>query len=209
MNEVRAVSPREVRTTASVVPGVVYIPGIGPLALEQWVEDVIYDTVTLPTSISAGQTFEFFTNISGKSKWETNMTEAGRLPEGWMMWVVRAGLELLPGTDPDDAFQIVERSALIFKTGVNKVHRHAPTWAWPIGFGMWGDHAVDGTTADNTIIQVGVPSPSAVRNLLLPVRISNRLNFRVEMVFGRSASLSAETPIRFYLYGFISKPVST
>jgi len=190
-------------------PGLLNIPGVGAIRLDQWIEDVVYDTATLDTSISVGTQYKFFVNLSGKTKADTNMVESGKLPEQWEMIILKYGLELMPGVLPEDAAKIVENSFIEFQTGNSKVRRRAPTWAWPIGFGVWGDHAIDeqGSATNYGIAQLGVPSPMAVKPLLIPIRLTSRLNFQAIMQFEVATTLTEEVDVRFYLYGLISRPV--
>lgn len=206
----RPVSPAEVYQGRE--PGVLNIPGVGFIRVEQWVEDVIYDTITIESgAVNAGAQYEWFTNLSGKNKDKTNMTEAGKLPENWEIIVLKYGIEFVPGVAMNDFLQIISKSFIQFKTGNNKIRRKAPTWAWPIGFGIWGDHATDEQSSETntSILQVGIPSPSAVRPLLIPIRIPSRLNFSamLQFDFATDVDISADVDIRFYLYGLISRPV--
>lgn len=201
------------------VPGLLSIPGVGDIQFDQWIEGHVYDRVTLPASaISAGTEYEFFSTVANKNKADTNMSEANKLTEGWQMIVMKYGLWIWPmsagassSLTPElDFKKIVENSWLKFETGNAKVRKQAPTWAWPIGLGLYGVQAQDATASGpivRHVYNIGAPAPAAVPDLLIPVRITNQLHFKATLRFEVATTPTIATDIFFCLYGFISRPI--
>lgn len=192
-------------------PGTIYIPGYGGIRLDQWLEDVVYDSVTIPNgAITAGTSYDFFSDIQNKNDLQTDMSEASKLPEGWEMLIMKMGLVIDPSmgataTDLEDIVRLISHSFIEFRTGNSKVRRRCPTWAWPIGMGLYADTA-DGSQA---IAGVGMPSIAQAPNLLVPIRITSRLNFIATLEVSDAITISASSGFKvwFVLYGFVSQPV--
>jgi len=192
-------------------PGVLIIPGI-PFAvrLDQWIEGPVYDTAAISAgAISDGAEYKFFTNVAGKNKDQTNLVENGKLPAGWQLIINKMGLELCPGMSKADGNLIIENSYMHFKSGNNKIHKIAPTFCWPSGYGIWGDHAIDTQAAltDYSIAGIGVPSPSAVPMLLKSIYITSQTNIEGLLRFENAVTIGADLEVRMILYGYVSRPV--
>jgi len=192
-------------------PGEFNIPGVGTREIRNWKEDVVYDNIELPVSISSGNNYEFFTNVVvGKSFLETNLDQSNRLPEGYEMEVRKMGLMLPPSISLDDAKDITENSYIEFITGRNNVRRKGPTWMWPCdGMGTVISHSTDYQTSVEikNCTQIGVPSPSAVPPLLLPINLTHKLNFKMLLTFTEDTTLDSTTEVWFVLFGPLSGPV--
>lgn len=190
--------------------GVIPVPGFGYINASQWIEDGIYDTVTIASgAVTAGTEYEFFSSLANKGKDDTNMAEANKLPEGWEIIIIKMGLEILPSANLLDIQAFAERSHLRFETGNTKIRRRAPTYCWPICFGMNAMHVLDtqASTLRKGILQIGGVGFGGAPNLLLPVRISPRLNFKTVLNITDAQTFNADFRIRFWLYGYVSRPV--
>lgn len=191
--------------------GTVLVPGQGAISIAQWIEDTIYDTVTISAgAISAGTEYDYFTTLTGKNKDDTNLVETNKLPEGWEIIIIKMGLEVCArNSDPRDVLGLVTNSYLRFETGNSKIRRRAPTWCWGIGFGLYNMHTADllGAAARMGNLQIGGTAFNSVANLLVPIRLSPRTNFKVTLNVTNAVTLNADFRARFYLYGYISRPV--
>lgn len=191
--------------------GTVFVPGQGAISISQWIEDPIYDTVTLSAgAISAGTEYDFFTTLTSKNKDDVNLVEANKLPEGWEIIVMKMGMEYCAyNSDVRDVLSITNNSYLRFETGNSKIRRRAPTFCWPIGFGMYNMNASDEAAAVTRYgnLQIGGTAFAAVPNLFVPIRLSPRLNFKATLNVTNAVTINADLRCRFYLYGYISRPV--
>lgn len=191
--------------------GTVLVPGHGAISIAQWLEDVIYDTVTLSAgAISAGAEYDFFTNITNKNKDDCNLMEMNKLPEGWEIIIMKMGAEACAyNSDVRDVANLVTNSYFRFETGNSKVRRRAPTWCWAIGFGLYNMYSADLLAAATRMgnLQIGGTAFSSVSNLLVPIRLSPRMNFKTILNVTNAVTLNADLRMRFYLYGYISRPV--
>ena len=191
--------------------GTVFVPGQGAISVSQWIEDPIYDTVTLSAgAIAAGTEYEFFTTLTSKNKDDINLVEANKLPEGWELIVMKMGLEWCAlNSDVRDVLATTNASYLWFETGNSKIRRRAPTWCWPIGFGAYNMNASAEAAAVTRYgnLQIGGTTFASVPNLLVPIRLSPRLNFKAVLNVRNAVTLNADLRARFYLYGYISRPV--
>jgi len=191
--------------------GTVFVPGQGAISVAQWIEDAIYDTVTLSAgAIAAGTEYEFFTTLTGKNKDDINLVEANKLPEGWEIIVMKMGMEWCAfNSDVRDVLATTNNSFLRFETGNSKTRRRAPTWCWPIGFGAYNmsASAVAAAVTRYGNLQIGGTAFASVPNLLVPIRLSPRLNFKAILNVRNAVTLNADLRARFYLYGYISRPV--
>ena len=191
--------------------GTVMVPGQGAISIAQWIEDVMYDTVTLSAgAISAGTEYDFFTTLISKNKDDTNLVEANKLPEGWEIIIMKMGVEACAfNSDVRDVAAIVTNSYIRFETGNSKIRRRAPAWCWAIGFGMYNMHSADvlGAAARMGNLQIGGTAFNSVVNLLVPIRLSPRTNFKATLNVTVATTINADLRLRFYLYGYISRPV--
>lgn len=191
--------------------GTVFVPGQGAISISQWIEDPIYDTVTLSSgAVAAGTEYEFFTTLTNKNKDDINLVEANKLPEGWEIIVMKMGLEYCAyNSDVRDVQNITNNSFLRFETGNSKVRRRAPVWCWPIGFGLYNMNSSAEAAAETRYgnLQLGGTAFASIPNLLVPIRLSPRLNFKAVLNVRNAVTLEADLRCRFYLYGYISRPV--
>lgn len=191
--------------------GTVLVPGQGAISVAQWIEDVLYDTVTISAgAISAGTEYDYFTTLTGKNKDDVNLVESNKLPEGWEIIIMKMGLEVCArNSNPQDVLDIVSNSYLRFETGNSKIRRRAPTWCWAIGFGMYNMYAADLLAAATRLgnLQIGGTAFGSVQNLLVPIRLSPRTNFKATLNVTNAVTLRNDFRARFYLYGYISRPV--
>ena len=201
-------------------PGLLNVPGVGPIQFDQWTEDWMYDRIslTIDSAIAVGTEYEFFTSLTNKNKADTNMTEEQKLPQGWSMIVQKMGL-WIPGKSADatnadlpktDFCNIVENSYIRFETGNQKIRRQAPTWAWPCGLGMTGMKAQDETASGpivRNVLNIGAPTLGAVTPLLVPIRLTNQMPFKAIIRFEVATTPTEIDQIFFGLYGLISRPL--
>lgn len=191
--------------------GTVLVPGHGVISISQWLEDGIYDTITISAgAVTAGTEYSFFSTLTGKNKDDTNMVERNKLPEGWEIIIMKMGLEICPYTSTMiDSTDFVEKSFLRFETGNSKIRRRGPTYLWPICFGKYDMTAGDVAAAEAQYghLQIGGTAFSSAPNLLVPIRISPRLNFETILNVRDAMTFSADFRCRFWIYGYISRPV--
>ncbi|MHC4397554.1 MAG: hypothetical protein ACYS1A_18075 [Planctomycetota bacterium] len=191
------------------------VPGHGVFSASQWLEDGIYDTVSIAAgAVTAGTEYDFFTTLTSKDKGQTNMVEQNKLPEGWELIIMKMGLEVCPmRSNPRDVQLWAERSYIQFETGNSKIRRRGPTWLWPIGFGMYSMYTGDeGAVAGATglplgNLQIGTAAATGAPTLLIPIRLSPRMNFKATLVLQDSMTFASDFRMRMWLYGYLSRPV--
>jgi hypothetical protein len=193
-------------------PGTLNIPGVGALQLDQWTEGFVWDNATMGTSISVGTEYEFYTNVAAKNNNDTNLAENAKLPEGWEFIVMRMGIFFPPGWLFSNMQAVIENSYVWFETGNSKIRRKGPTWLWPIGLGVSGDFAQDETAAGPVVQQVcqlGPPTRGAIPDLLIPIRIVNRLSIKGVIRFEVATTLTDSGTRELYMVldGFTSRPI--
>lgn len=127
-----------------------------------------YDSISIATgAMAAGTAFEFFRDLGGKSRIDTNLTTPNKLNAGELMWIHRVGVYIrsasgnlmVPVADikrvADDAYFRVELNDLILQEGA--------VFEFQSGYGFYGS---DGSAAG--IAAVGVPSTGAAIKLPQP-----------------------------------------
>lgn len=145
------------------------------------------------------QRIQFFTNIQGKTRLETNLQAAGVLPSmnslevRALRIIVAADRGNLKRQDPNDVETPITTAefieSLIFNSVTTllvgeKLQIEAPTFWFPSGTGV-------STTTDD-MADFGRPDPMATFRFAEPVFIDPQQNFRVEMQFPRNVPPEVE-----------------
>lgn len=119
-------------------------------------------------NITQGAEFEFFINVSQKSKAFTSFKVDKKVPSGWYIAVTKLGLHFRAylgniKAELSDILKIGENSVVNF-TKIETVKKEEPPMFWQSGFGWYGQ-----TTATNqSLVTSGVPSPAAIPNIKVP-----------------------------------------
>lgn len=189
--------------------GVVNVPGVGEVRLVDWREDIIYDSVELPTAITAGAEYVFFRDVQDKNLLETNMGQSSRLPADWEAIIWKMGIYI----PTDEAFAdiniVLNQGYTEFKVGQVIVVRQGPVFTLPSGFGGAGFSALDAqaAAAERTILTNGTPGPGAVPPMGVPIHITPDLTFQGLLKFFTAQTLSAATTVYMVLSGWLKRPV--
>ena len=193
--------------------GTIFVPGVGPLRITDWRQDLIYDMEVLPVAIAAGQQFVFFRNLAiagvPKTRLETNMVTPSQLPSGHRAIVY--GIHFLPRPNSDirDTQAVIANGYLEFVTGDTKREKMGPLWHFPSPYGITGHTAIDGAGAYTEIghINNGVPSEAAQGKMAIPIDLTNEMTFQANLVFFNSVALGAVLNAYIYLRAYIQTPV--
>ena len=194
-------------------PGTIFIPGLGMQRITDWRVGIIYDLEQLPLVIAAGQEFRFFRNllIAGVDKTlvQTNIVTPSQLPSGHRAIVY--GIHVMCGlnTPHDDVKTIMSTGYFDFVTGNTKVEAQGPVWNFPSPFGLSGYVSQDGLAIPRELstINNGIPSPSSIGKLEIPIDLINELTFMGTLRFYAAQNLTAITNVYVILRAYIQTPV--
>lgn len=194
-------------------PGTIMIPGLGMQKLTDWREDTIYDTELMPVTIQSGQTFTFFRNLAiagvPKTRWHTNMVTPSQLPSGHMAIIYGIHFRVELEADPYDAQVIYNNAYIEFVTGDTKREKSGPMVQFPSPYGMSGSVSLDGNAAPvfYNIVNNGIPSPTSIGKLHIPITLTNELTFWASVIFYNACTLSAVSFLHCELRAYINTPV--
>ncbi len=146
----------------------------------------------------------FFQSPEGKALPDTNLKQFSTIQVGWEFEI--HAIRVIPSVkiSTADAEELFENSAITFyKEGDIEVFS-APTLLFPAGAGLYG-----ATTETNTnILANGVPTPTAVNKLPIPIMIRGGETFNIRMLFQPPPSgLSGNVPVKMVLDGILRRPV--
>lgn len=194
--------------------GEIWVPGIRELQrVTDWTEGIIYDSMLLPATITAGQTISFFQSlmIAGipKTNSQSNMQTPSQLPSRWRMVVNGIHIQPAIGTPVDDILALFESGYFRFQTGGAKTEKEGPLWTFPSPYGITGIHSIDGHAAPREVSMInnGVPSPAAMGLMQLPIDLADEQIFVGEMSWDALTTLTAAMMVWVILRGYIQKPV--
>jgi len=180
-----------------------YLLGGKKISLVEWREDWRYDTRAIVGSgaasiLSAGQTWEFFRDLSGKDRIDCNITQQRRISRGEQMVINNIGAFIcgrLPGVAnqcTNEVFHyIAERFYLEFKINKDTV-MEGPLLTFQSGLGVSG-YSSD-VAPDGNILSLGVPSLAAVRPLLVNQEINSDHDIEATMTHFGAGWLTTESP---------------
>jgi hypothetical protein len=187
-----------------------------------WNEEPIYDSEQLLTPVAAGARIVLFRNTNfpagvRKDLRYTNMVGQSQLPSGWYAQVNLMSIRVMQQetaagsglfTTAEDCQRIFEEGVLNFETGNQKVEKEAPLYMWPSPIGMAGVIENTGPAATRfSALNNGVPSFGAVKELELPIELSNELTFQATLTFPGGLTLDNNCMIQMTLFTYMSKPL--
>lgn len=189
------------------------VPGIGEVALGDWIDDHLWATGQVGTAQSAD--LQVFTSGRGQTKPGTSSTatdydvfvpEPGRMPTGWEMLVFSVRIDLPAAVSAAD-IQDLQTKLLHEFWILGKAYSQGPLTFYPSGGGIAG--AVS-TTANATSLQNwnnGVPAIGAARQFLVPHKIGSGEAFYSKLRFPTAASLGSARDVRVVLQGLLKRSV--
>jgi len=180
----------------------------------------LYDVLSLPSSLSAGEYCFFTVPIGGtiasainssavKSRCETNLTNAGRLPEPERFEILAFRLVFDQGANAADIGKILNRSYFEIRVGGQTTAMHrCPTRVITSGAGILSS----ASGAAGVTQSLGLPVPQAVLTFSPDTTVVIELNenFSVCLVVCDAQSLSggsAAIPVMCVLDGYHAKGV--
>ena len=205
-------------------PGVIYVPGRDQktgqgdfVQLSDLRVGRIYDRVAMGTAITAGQEFQFFSNIGGKNLLQTNLQQDSQLPARWEMIVRRLEIYVVPRpivpATPDesdnDSLLIQNSGYAEFSVGGSSLDQQGPVYHFPACKGSAGSGvSLDGFAAAEArgIVSNGAPGPFPAYEV--PIYIAPQETIRGIIRFFVAQTLTAVTDVEMALYGWISRPLS-
>lgn len=149
----------------------------------------------------------FFQSPEGKTIADTNLKQFSTIQYGWQFEL--HAIRVIPNTKVSiaDAENLFANTALtLFKEGDVEVFS-APALIFSAGAGLTG--AVSTTATDTTIdiVSNGLPTPSAVLRLPVPLLIQGGETFNIRLAFQPAVSLSADSKVYIVLDGILKRPV--
>jgi len=161
----------------------------------------LYDKEVITPSTSE---VYFFQSPEGKPLTETNLKQFSTIQVGWEFEI--HAIRVIPSlkVSTSDAEELFENSVITFyKDGDVEVFS-APTVLFPAGAGLYG-----ATTETNTnIIAHGLPTPTAVLKLPIPILVIGGQTFNIRMLFNPvPSSLSGNVPVKMVLDGILRRPI--
>jgi len=194
-------------------PGTIFVPGVGMQRITDWRVGIIYDLEQLPLNIAAGQEFRFFRNLAiagvDKTMVQTNIVTPSQLPSGHRAIVY--GIHLMCGlnTVHDDVKTVLSTGYFEFVTGNTKTEAQGPIWNFPSPYGLSGYVSQDGLAIPRELstINNGIPSPSSIGKLEIPIDLINELTFQGTLRFYAAQVLTAITDVYVILRAYIQTPV--
>lgn len=160
----------------------------------------LYDAQTFTAGIPAAErVLQFFVNIQGKSRLDTNLQTPSTLPS-FNSFETRAMRIVTDFASKDAVRELIFGSVARFLVG-EKVMIEAPAFYFPSGAGVNDDPSAHGE-----------PDPLATFRFAEPVLIEPQQNFRVELHFpnGPGTNLqNAKTSGRIWLFldGYLTRDV--
>ncbi len=213
-------------------PGEFAIPALGTkIALKDWEEKDIYDTIAIGGGAQlAGvvDLLEFFTNVQGKRRVDTNLRRNAATPARHEIIVLKPGIFCKPKWGTATA-ELADQMA-IYEEGVYELVKNEKPqvtethlWRLATGYGFVGygiDFAAPGVVVAPG--SLGVASPAAIPPLLVPFTIGPDDDFSVTVqyqaslagvAFGAVAApafvshtLAQTTAVMAVLHGFVKSP---
>ena len=193
--------------------GTIFVPGVGPLRITDWRQDLIWDMEVIPMVIAAGQQIVFFRNlqIAGvpKTRLQTSMVTPSQMPSGHRAIVYGIHFLPMPNSDYRDCQTVIANGYAEFITGDTKREKSGPLWSFPSPFGNTGNMGIDGAGAytELTNFNNGVPSEAAQGKLAIPIDLTNEMTFQCNLTFFNAINLGAVLSMYCYLRAYIQTPV--
>jgi len=181
--------------------------------ITDWRVGIIYDVEQLPIAIAAGQEFNFYRNLAiagvPKTRLQTNIVTPSQLPSGHRAIVY--GVHLMCGLNivHDDVQTIMNSAYFEFVTGDQKTELQGPAWFFPSPFGLTGYVSQDGLAAPRELSSInnGIPSPSAIGKLEIPIDLVGELTFQGTLRFYNAQVLNNITNFYVVMRAYIQSPV--
>ncbi len=158
-----------------------------------------YDNVVIPggEAITSGTTLNFFSDLQGKTRTDTNFATQRKLSAGESMVLDRIGLyfRLATGngiTSGRDVMKVVENS--YYRLDINDIlQEEGPAIKFPSGYGLYGN-----TTENNTsIVSVGVPATASAARLIKKQLLNQNHELSGTLSFTSRSWLGAPNPAGF------------
>lgn len=178
--------------TATGKPGELHIEGVGIRKFADMRQGVIYDQVTLVTSITAGTEYVWFRDLAGKNKFQTNMTQQAALPQGNEAIVYR--INVMPDVKaiPADIEKVIAGGYGAFVMDDDNTRKEGPLPIFASAYGLYGNMMTTVNDSVEGVVSNGVPSPGAQPRLMIPEYIAEGRTFRFSMWFFTAVTLSED-----------------
>jgi hypothetical protein len=214
------------------VPGEFAIPALGAkIALKDWEEKDIYDTIAIGGGaqlVNDVDTLEFYTNVQGKRRIDTNLKKNSATPARHEIIVLKPGFFVKPKWGTATA-ELADQLAF-YEEGVYELVKNekpqvteSHLWRMATGYGFVA-YGVDFGAPGVTVApgSLGVASPAAIPPLLVPFTIGPEDDFAVTVRYQNSQAgvaaaavgapahvshtLAQTTACMAVLHGFVKSP---
>lgn len=153
---------------------------------------LLWDSVTLGAADTSATLFASPQGSGGKTLYDTNMKEAGKLP--WPDSFTFKGLRLLSTFDQTAALMIALMKGTLSLIIGAKSYLDVPLFRVPSASGLFITTQDDTTAATTTYGQSGVPNQNSLYTFAVPLTLEAGEVFRVELVWP-----VAPTAIKFWV----------
>lgn len=191
----------------------IQVPGLGEIALGDWVDDHMWGTAQIGTAQSAD--LQVFTSGRGQQKPGTTSTntdydvfvpEPGRMPTGWEMLVFSIRLEVVANINNADILNL--QQTLLHEFWIlSKCYSQGPMSFYPAGGGNAGAVSTTANATTTASWTNGVPAQGAAKQFLVPHKIGSGEAFFSKIRFPTAASLGSTRDVRVVLAGLIKRSV--
>jgi len=163
-------------------------------------EHPLWDNVTLGSSALTASLFKIPIGSSSKTKYETNMENAGQLPVGYQYTIKGISWCPLPGTVAADLLALSKGYLELFIG--NNPKFVAPLFLLPSGCGMAGVSNAALATGGVDYWNNGIPDARSIYSLEYPIELRSGVSIKVDLTWGTAPG--AKT-MWVFLHGYMQK----
>jgi len=175
--------------TATGKPGELMIEGVGVRKFADMRQDIIYDRVAIPATNAAGSELVWFRDIQGKTRFETNMTQSSKLPEGQEAVIYRVNFMIRAKAPVKDVIEILNTAYGEFVLDDDNNVMSGPIVTFASAYGHYGQIMTTKNAVDEGVVNNGIPSQGANPRLMLPLYVSENRTFRFNLKFYEACNL--------------------
>ena len=167
----------------------------------------MYDDASWGTSVTAGQTTEYFSTKASKNELEDYLFwELNTMPRGWHFFVTNVGVRWPTKAQKDDVDLIVDCFDIEFKIN-DRIIRQGRPLLFQSGYGISGGIA---TTKNNLTFENLTNGPVGTQQVVhfpSPEHLHDGNRFNVKLRAQTAITLSEALKLTVYLQGLLRRPV--
>jgi hypothetical protein len=160
----------------------------------------LWDSVTLGSSDLSASLFKIPIGSSSKTKYNTNLENAGQLPVGYQFTIKAISWMPLPGTVAADLLALSKGYLELFVGSLSKFI--APLFLLPSGAGFAGVSTQALATGGVDYWFNGIPDARSIYSLEYPIELRSGVSIKVDLIWGTAPG--AKT-LWVFLHGYMQK----